>query len=64
MTTTQICEQVRWCIDEEATNDTNLSGASSGDCTYMDNIIVNKIPAALRWVCLYAPADQLSGGSS
>jgi hypothetical protein len=30
----------------------------------MNNIITNKIPAALRWVCLYAPAEYLSGVST
>ena len=63
---------MRWCIDEEAVNVAALAGASAydfdggthTDTGMMNNIIRNKIPAALRWVCLYAPAEQLSGGSS
>ena len=59
-----IVKAVRWCIDEEAMNAADFANASSNDNTLMDNIIRNKIPDALRWVCLYAPAEQLSGGSS
>ena len=67
-----IIKSVRWCIDEEAVNAANLAGASAydfdggthTDLGLMNNIIRNKIPAALRWVCLYAPAEQLSGDFS
>ena len=72
MTVGDIIKAVRWCIDEEAVNVAALAGASAydfdggthTDTGMMNNIIRNKIPAALRWVCLYAPAEQLSGGSS
>ena len=67
-----IVKAVRWCIDEEAVNAAEIADVSAYDFDggvhtdegLMNNIIRNKIPAALRWVCLYAPAEQLSGGSS
>ena len=61
MTVSNIYEAVRYCIDEEASNNTNFVNASADDCTYMNHIIRNKIPTALRWVTLYAPAETLSG---
>lgn len=61
-----IYKQVRWCFDEEALNGSLLASAVSGsdDNTLMNNIIKSKIGDALRWVCLYAPSNQLSGVSS
>lgn len=67
-----IIKAVRWCIDEEALNAANINdvsaydfdGGTHTDLGMMNNIIRNKIAAALRWVCLYAPAEQLSGVSS
>lgn len=72
MTVGEIIKSVRWCIDEEAVNAAALVGASAydfdggthTDTGLMNNIIRDKIPAALRWVCLYAPAEQLSGYDS
>lgn len=71
MTVGQIIKAVRWCIDEEAGNvgslvDNSAAAFDGGmiDTVLMNNIIRNKIPAAIRWVCLYAPAEQLSGVSS
>ena len=71
MTVGNIIKAVRWCIDEEAVNAANIEdvsaydfdGGTHTDLGLMNNIIRNKIPAALRWVCLYAPAEQLSGVS-
>lgn len=67
----KICEAVRCCIDEEPVNASHLDGASAfdfdgqtTDIGLMNTIIKNKIPAALRWVTLFAPSDALSGGSS
>ena len=57
-----IYRRVRWCFDEEALNVSNLAGVTGGDNDLMNNIIKDKIGAALRWICLYAPAEQLSGG--
>lgn len=72
MTVGNIIKAVRWCIDEEAVNAANLADASAYDIDagvhtdigLMNNIIRNKIGDAFRWVCLYAPADQLSGSST
>lgn len=62
MTVSEIYKRVRWCFDEEALNVSNLADVSGGDNDLMNNIIKDKIGAALRWICLYAPAEQLSGG--
>ena len=56
-----IIKAVRWCIDEEVENYAKFANPSAGDISYMDNIIKNKIGDALRWVCLYAPAELLTG---
>ena len=69
MTVKQIIKAVRWCIDEEAVNMANLADASAYDFEdgahtdegLMNNIIKSKIGDALRWICLYAPADLLGG---
>lgn len=61
MSIDDIISAVRFCIDEEATNGASFSNAASGDDTRMNNIIKNKIGDALRWVCLYAPAELLGG---
>ena len=61
MTVADIIKAVRWCYDEEQMNDVNFGNASSNDNTLMDNIIKSKIGDALRWVCLYAPAELLTG---
>ena len=69
MTTDEIIKQVRWCIDEEAYNEAALEGASAfdfggnnhTDTGMMNRIIIAKIPDALRWVCLYAPSELLTG---
>jgi hypothetical protein len=70
MTVDDIIRAVRYSIDEEAVNAASLADASTidglaiDDTALMNNIIRNKIGDALRWVCLYAPADQLGGSSS
>lgn len=69
MTVNQIIKEVRWCIDEEAVNMASLANASAydfddgshTDIGLMNNIIKSKIGDALRWICLYAPADLLGG---
>ena len=60
----EIYEKVRWCYDEEAQNNASFVSASAGDMALMNNIIKAKLGDALRWICLYAPAEQLSGGGS
>lgn len=66
MTVSEIYTAVRCCIDEEDANPSSLADSTTlgSDSTLMNDIIRNKIPAALRWVTLYAPSDALSGGSS
>lgn len=66
MTVQNIYKRVRWCFDEEALNVASLADVSEYDFGNTDNglmnrIIKDKIGDALRWVCLYAPAEQLSG---
>ena len=62
MTVQNIYQAVRWCYDEEAQNGASFVSASDGDIALMNHIIKAKLGDALRWVCLYAPAEQLSGG--
>jgi hypothetical protein len=71
MNVQEICAAVRWCYDEEELNETNFAQAqpndnANNDNSLMNNIIKAKIGDALRWVCLYAPAELLTGsdGSS
>lgn len=59
-----ICRAVRQCFDEEAQNEAGFDVAAADDSSLMDNIIKAKLGDALRWICLYAPAEQLSGGGS
>ena len=65
MTVQQIYQAVRWCYDEEEQNGASLAtvpdGSPSGDTALMNNIIRAHIGDALRWICLYAPAEMLSG---
>lgn len=56
-----IVKSVRLCIDEEADNGSSLADAGLNDESKMDSIIKDKIGDALRWVCLFAPADMLGG---
>ena len=65
MTVENIIKAVRWCIDEEALNVAGIADVSAydygaGDEGLMNNIIKAKIGDALRWICLYAPAELLS----
>ena len=69
MTVSEIIKSVRWCIDEEAVNASELAdtsaydfeGGSHSDNGLMNNIITDKIGDALRWVCLFGPATLLDG---
>ena len=61
MSIEQIIKAVRLCYDEEAQNAADFSSASADDNTLMNNIIKSKIGDAVRWVCLYAPAELLGG---
>jgi len=61
MTVGEIIKAVRFCYDEEALDNANFNNASAQDNTYMDNIIKSKIGDAVRWICLYSPAELLGG---
>lgn len=52
MTNEEIIEAVRHCIDCEAENTSDITAAK--DDTYMDNIIVAKIPDARHWIAMTA----------
>ncbi len=70
MKVVDIIKSVRWCIDEEAVDAVGFANASAYDFDngthtdngLMNNIIKDKIGAALRWVCLNAPSTLLSCG--
>ena len=61
MTVGEIIEAVRFCYDEQALDSADFRNASSNDNTYMDKIIKSKIGDAVRWICLYSPAELLGG---
>ena len=68
MTVEAIIQAVRFCIDEQALNSAEFTDASEYDFDgittdngLMNNIIRSKIGDAVRWVCLYAPAELLGG---
>lgn len=63
MTVENIIKAVRWCFDEENSNPSSLADSTvlGSDSALMNNIIKSKIGDALRWVCLYAPAELLGG---
>lgn len=53
-----IKQRVRFCLDEEAVNLAQI-GVGNDDDAYMDDIIADKIPDAVRWCALYAPDGLL-----
>lgn len=50
-----IIKQVRWCIDEESNNTSEITDEK--DDTYMDNIIKSKINDALHWLAITAASS-------
>ena len=64
MTVGEIIKAVRFCYDEEAIDSADFRNASAQDNTYMDNIIKSKIGDAVRWICLYCPAELLGGSDT
>ena len=64
MTVGEIIQAVRWCYDEEQMDSADFGNASANDNTYMDNIIKSKIGDAVRWICLYCPAELLGGSDT
>lgn len=61
MTVQDIIKQVRFCIDEEPMDGASFRHASADDDVRMNHIIESKIGDAMRWLCVYAPADILGG---
>lgn len=64
MTIAEIIKSVRWCMDEESNNNSDLAEVTDEkDDLYLDNIIKDKINDALRWACVTAPNTLLTGSS-
>ena len=65
MEVSEITNAVRWCIDEESNNLSDITGAIDGkDDSYMDNIIKANIPYALHWIAITAASSSVLSGSS
>lgn len=56
-----IIKQVRWCIDEESNNTSEITDEK--DDTYMDNIIKSKINDALHWLVITAASSPVLADS-
>lgn len=56
-----IIKQVRWCIDEESNNTSEITDKK--DDTYMDNIIKSKINDALHWIAITAASSPVLADS-
>lgn len=56
-----IIKQVRWCIDEESYNTSEITDEK--DDTYMDNIIKSKINDALHWLAITAASSPVLADS-
>jgi hypothetical protein len=55
MSIEEIIKAVRWCIDEESNNTSEI--ADEKDDLYMDNIIKSKINDALHWIAITAASS-------
>ena len=56
-----IIKQVRWCIDEESNNTSEITDEK--DDLYMDNIIKSKINDALHWIAITAASSSVLSDS-
>lgn len=56
-----IIKAVRWCIDEESNNTSEITDEK--DDLYMDNIIKSKINDALHWIAITAASSSLLSDS-
>lgn len=61
MSIEEITKSVRLCYDEEVQDTASFESAAADDNTLMNNIIAGRIGDAIRWICLYAPAELLGG---
>ena len=57
-----IIKAVRWCIDEESNNTSEI--ADEKDDLYMDNIIKSKINDALHWISITAASSSVLSDSN
>lgn len=62
MKVSEIIKKVRWCIDEESNNTSNIP--DDKDDSYMDNIIEANIPDALHWIAITAASSSALSGST
>lgn len=56
-----IIKEVRWCIDEESNNTSEITDEK--DDLYMDNIIKSKINDALHWIAITAASSPVLSDS-
>ena len=56
-----IIKAVRWCIDEESNNTSEITDEK--DDLYMDNIIKSKINDALHWIAITAASSPVLSNS-
>ena len=61
MSIEEIIKAVRWCIDEESNNTSEI--ADEKDDLYMDNIIKSKINDALHWIASTAASSPVLSDS-
>lgn len=61
MSIEEIIKAVRWCIDEESNNTSEITDEK--DDLYMDNIIKSKINDALHWIAITAASSSLLSDS-
>lgn len=57
MSVEEIINAVRWCIDEESNNTSEITDEK--DDLYMDNIIKSKINDALHWIAITAASSSV-----
>ena len=57
MSIEEIIKAVRWCIDEESNNTSEITDEK--DDLYMDNIIKSKINDALHWIAITAASSSV-----
>ena len=65
MKVSDIIKEVRWRIDEESNNISDMAEAiDDKDDSYMDNMIVANIPDALHWIAITAKDSPVLSGST
>ena len=62
MKVSDIIKEVRWRIDEESNNTSNITDEK--DDSYMDNVIEANIPDALHWIAITATSSSALSGST